>query len=175
MLALISVTSIFTCGRNDLGDRLFDVVYEPVFFDVRAGVPGFQTDVIAINRLPTGFGEALTENGLDEEDVDFVSGLRARISSLSGEDFGEIESIELRLCPVGQANGCDRFDLLFVQRDISGRRDLAVDLNPGERNFRDLLLSNEDVRLEIVITPFSVTSQNIQARLDWSVAALGNL
>ena len=64
---------------------------------------------------------------------------------------------------------------MFSVDDLGGRRQQVIDLNPGQKNFRNIFLDNEEVRMELVITPFNVTSQNIDARLEWTVGAFGNL
>ena len=162
------------CPRSTLGERLFDITFPPVDFDIRAGQPSFRTFVIAQPGVTTGFNQALADRGLSADDVDIVSGVRARIVSLSGEDFREIERIELRVCPAS-ATDCTYIDLLFSIDDLGGRRQQVVNLNPGERNFRNLFLQEEAVRVEIVVTPFNVTTQNIDARLEWTLGALGGL
>lgn len=158
-----------------MGDRLFDITYPIVDFVVPAGQPNFQTLVISQNRLATVFTEEMTRTSTSAEEIDAVGGFRARVVSLNGEDFGEIERIELRACPVGQANGCSQFDILFSIDDLFRRRQQTVDLNPGLRNFKNLFLGNEEIRVELVLRPGITTSRTIEARLEWAIQAVGNL
>ncbi|WP_116107136.1 hypothetical protein [Lewinella sp. IMCC34191] len=174
LFLLLLVTVFAGCPRSDLGDRLFDINYPVVEFTIPAGLPGFQTFVVAQPRMTTNFQDRLDASGFSAEDVDLVGGLRARIVSLSGEDFREIERAELRVCSVNETD-CTFIDLLFSVDDLGGRRQQVIDLNPGQKNFRNVFLGAEEVRMELVLTPFNVTSQNIQARLEWTVAAFGNL
>lgn len=170
LVCIAVLFSFLTCSRSDVGERLFEITYPPIEFIIPAGQPAFRTFVIAQDRLPTGFDAALDDNGLTADDVDLVGGVRARLVSLSGEDFREIERIELRLCSASERD-CTLFDLLFSVDDLGGRRQQVVNLNPGERNFRELFLADDVVRFELVITPFDFTSQNIDVRLEWGVAA----
>ncbi|MEM9261008.1 MAG: hypothetical protein AAGA62_15300 [Bacteroidota bacterium] len=163
------------CEREFAGDRLFEVIYPVTEFNIPAGQPNFSTFVIAQPQVLTNFVDEISQANVTVADIDNVSGLRARVTSLSGEDFGEIERIELRVCTVGQSGGCDQFNLLFSVDDLFRRRQQTVNLNPGLRNFRELFVSSDLVRVELVITPGITTSQNIQARLEWSVQAVGNL
>ncbi len=162
------------CPRSSLGERLFDITYPPIEFVIPAGQPSFRTYVIAQRGVTTGFQEQLADSGFSADDVDVVSGVRARLVSLSGEDFREIERIELRVCPTSETD-CTYIDLLFSIDDLGGRRQQVVNLNPGERNFRNLFLEEDAVRVELVLTPFNVTTQNIDARLEWTIGALGGL
>ncbi|MGB3800876.1 MAG: hypothetical protein WA952_13760, partial [Lewinella sp.] len=171
VLLLLVIVTVFTgCPRSNLGDRLFDINYPVVEFTIPAGLPGFQTFVIAQPRMETEFQDRLDDSGFTAEDVDQVGGLRARIVSLSGEDFREIERAELRICSVDETD-CTFIDLLFSVDDLGGRRQQVIDLNPGQKNFRNVFLGAEEVRMELVLTPFNVTSQNVQARLEWTVGA----
>lgn len=176
LLFFLSVLFLSTgCRQEGLGDRLFEITYPVTDFAVPAGRPNFQTLVISQDRLTTGFVEEMMRTSTATEDIDAVGGLRARVVSLNGEDFSEIERIELRACPVGQANGCSQFDLLFSVDDLFRRRQQTVNLNPGLRNFRELFLGNEQVRVELVLSPGITTSRNIEARLEWAIQAVGNL
>lgn len=174
LLLFLATLSLLGCPRSELGDRLFEINYPGITFVIPAGQASFQTFVISNPRLVTEFMDRLADSGFTEEDVDNVSGLRARVSSLSGEDFREIERMELRVCPTDET-GCTQIDIMFSVDDLQGRRQTVVNLNPGLRNFRPLYFSEEVVRMELVIFPAAVTSQTIEARLDWGVRAVGGL
>lgn len=144
-------------------------------FTVPAGVPSFQTFVISQNRVPTGLMEAMRIAGVTPDEIDVYGGLRARVVSLNNEDFGEIERIELRACPVSSPLGCDQATIMFSQSDLFRRRQQAVDLSPQLLNFKDLFLGNDDVRIELVFRPGITTSRVIEARLEWAGVAFGNV
>jgi hypothetical protein len=174
LLGVMGVLLLMGCPRSTIGERLFDITYPMTTFVIPAGQPSFQTFVIAQPRLTTGFRDNLDANGFTVEDIDIVGGVRARVTSLSGEDFSEIERMELRVCPASERD-CTFIDLMFSVDDLGRRRQQVVNLNPGEKNFRNVFLENEVVRVELVITPFEVTTRNIEARLEWSVGAIGGL
>jgi hypothetical protein len=173
-LAILAVIALSGCPRSTVGERLFDITYPVTEFLIPAGQPSFQTFVIAQPRRPTNFLDELSASGFQPEDVDIVGGIRARVTSLAGEDFSEIERMELRVCPATES-GCTFIDLMFSVDDLGRRRQFVVNLNPGEKNFRNLFLEHRDVRVELVITPFAVTTRNIEARLEWTVGAIGGL
>lgn len=162
------------CKREFGGTRLFTVTYPVLEFGIPAGQTG--TFFIAQSRIPTGFFDALRENMVEAGDVDLVGGFRARITSLSGEDFGEIERVDLRACPVGTPNGCTDITFnLFSLTDNFNRRQQQINLNPTPVNAHGLFLGSDDFRFEIVIFPGQTTSVPIDARLEWEVQAVGDL
>ncbi|TXF88771.1 hypothetical protein FUA23_13040 [Neolewinella aurantiaca] len=173
--ALPCLFLISACKRDTNGDLLFEVPYPVVNFVIPAGVPSFQTFVISQNSVPTGLVEAMRVANVTADDIDVYGGLRARVVSLSGEDFSEIERIELRACPVGTAFGCDQASIVFSQSDLYRRRQQSVDLSPQLLNFKNLFLGNDNVRIELVFQPGITTSQTIEARLEWAGAAFGNV
>ena len=162
------------CRPDSQGDRLFDIVFPVTEFAIPAGQAQFRSFVVALPQVETDFTGTLARNNLDAADVDLVGGLRARVVSLTGDDWGEFERVELRVCPVGQENGCDQFDLMFSVDDLFRRRQLTVNLNPGLRNHSDLFMDDQ-VRVELIFTAGNFTSAAMQGRLEWSVQAVGNL
>ena len=163
-----------SCKGTDNGDRLFDITYDPLNFVLPAGQAAPQVFVVANDRMLTGFADALADAGVDAGEVDQVGGTRARVVSVSGEDYRELRRVELRVCPASE-RFCTVADIMFSIDDLTGRRQQVVNLNPGLRNFRDLYLADAEVRMELVFFPARITSQNIDSRLEWSVGAVGGL
>lgn len=168
LFPLILAVLLFSHCDPDRGEQLFEIVYEPIDFTLSPGQPSFQSLVVARPAINTRLAATLQSSNVSLEQLDEISGLFARVVSLSGEDFGEFRSIDLRLCPVGQTGGCTEFDLLFSVDDLFRRRDNVINLNPGLRNFRDLY-DSEQVRLEIVFLAGQTTTQSIDCRLEWSI------
>lgn len=163
------------CKRDFGGTRLFEVTYAPQNLSVPAGQVSPISWVVDIDPLPTGFAQALADNGVPAEDVDLVGGFRARVTTLDGTDFSEIDRIELRACPRGQQFGCDRFQNVFTWTEAGGGRRQTLNLNPTPINFRELFVGNEEFRFEITFRPRISTTQSIAYRLEWSVQAVGDL
>ncbi|OAV42987.1 hypothetical protein [Lewinella sp. 4G2] len=176
-LSLLLLPLIFLsagCGSDNLGDRLFEVQYPVIEFPIPAGQSRIQQFVVADPSVATRFQEEMQRAGVTADDIDLVGGLRARVTSLTGDDFSEFERMELRVCPVGQSGGCDQFDLLFSVDDLFRRRQVRVDLNPGLRNLKDIFLG-ERMRVELILVAGDFSSVALDARLEWSVQAVGNL
>lgn len=165
------------CVRNTQGTRLFEVTYAPRDLVVLSGVvfPFFGT--VSLDPLPTGFDQALMDNNVSANDIDLIGGFRARVTTLDGSDFSEINRIEIRACPRGQTGGCDQLQNVFTWDEAGGGRRQSLDLNPSLINFRELFLGNENFRFEINFYPFpgESISQPIEYRLEWSVQAVGDL
>ncbi|MEM9930639.1 MAG: hypothetical protein AAF840_12515 [Bacteroidota bacterium] len=163
------------CERQDLGDRLFEVTYPVTEFAVLGGQPTAVSNVIALNSVPTSFLTAMNDAAVSADDIDLVGGFRARVVSLTNDDFSEMERIEVRACAVGTPGGCTQQDILFSQSDLFRRRQQTVDLSPSLLNFKELFVGSDFIRVEVVFFSGITTSRNLEARLDWSVAAFGNL
>jgi len=166
-LLLLSIVLAFGC-QQDLGEQLFEINYPPLDFTLPPGQPPFQAFVLAQSNMTSRFEDALNNNNISADEVDEVSGLFARITSLSGEDFGQLEGVDLRLCPVGQTNGCSEFDILFSIDNLYRRREVVINLNPGLRNFKELFESDR-FDMELVFFSGETTNQSIDCRLEWSV------
>lgn len=167
LFPFLLVLLAFGC-QNDTGEQLFQITYPPRDFTLSAGVPAFQSFVVALDNMPSQYETALNGANVSRDQVDEVSGFFARITSLSGEDFGQLSRANLRICPVDQENGCNQFDILFSLDDLYQRRDLVLNLNPGLRNFKELVESG-NFRMELVFFFAETSTRSIDCRLEWSV------
>lgn len=174
--ALLCLLLVSACKQEFGGERLFELEFAPQSGVVPAGVVAPNTWVIGVEPIATGFTQAMADNGVTTDDIDLVGGFRARVTSLDGTDFSDISRIELRACPRGQQFGCDPLQSLFSWSEFGGTtRRQALDLNPTNINAREIFLSRENIRLELVVTPFASTQVPLNIRVDWSVQAVGNL
>lgn len=153
--------------RDDEGEQLFTTVYPPLDFQLTAGIPPFQAFVVRLEEVNSQWTESLDGANVSPDQVDEVGGFFARITSLSGEDFGQLREVELRICPLDQGN-CDQFDILFSLDDLYLRRNLVLNLNPGLRNFRELVSSGR-FNFELVFFYGETASQSIDCRLEWAI------
>lgn len=174
-LALPCLLLVSSCKREGPGDILFEILYPIDEIAILSGQSSIQTIVVPQNSVPTGLVDAMRDANVTADDIDVFGGLRARVVSVSGEDFSEVERIEIRACPVGTPGGCDQFSLMFSVDDLFGRRQQTINLNPSPVNFKTLFLGNDNVRIELVFRFGITTSRNIEARLEWAGAAFGNV
>lgn len=167
LLLICCVLLAFGC-RNDTGETLFQITYPPRDFSLPAGWPPFQSLVIPLGDMNSQYESALNGANVSRDQVDEVSGLFARVSSLSGEDFRQLRKVDLRICPVEQQNGCTEFDILFSLGDLYNRRDVILNLNPGLRNFKELVETG-NFQAELVFNFAEISSQSIDFRLEWAI------
>ena len=164
---------ISACRQDTLGEILFEVPYAPIEFAILAGEPGFETQVVPRSSQPTGIVDAMQNAQVEANDINVFGGLRARVVSITGEDFREISRMEVRACPVGTPGGCDIGTIVFSQGDLFGRRLQSVDLSPSLLNFKTLFVGNDNVRVELVFILGQSTTRSLEGRLEWGMAAFG--
>ncbi|NJC27379.1 hypothetical protein [Neolewinella antarctica] len=172
--AAFSLLTILGCLGNAEGERLFEVQYPVHDFVIPAGQQSNSTIVAPQASLPTRFAEEIARANVTADDIDLIGGFRARVVSLTGDNFNEIRRIELRACPLGQRTGCDPAQLIFTVDDLVNRNLRTVNLNPSLVNARETFLG-EQMRVEVVLFPVNVTTISFDARLEWSVQAVGDL
>ncbi|MEM6396580.1 MAG: hypothetical protein AAF741_09545 [Bacteroidota bacterium] len=160
-----------TCSR-DQRESLFEITYDPIEFTFPTGLASVESFVVSRNPVESRFDQAIASANVNLDQVDEVGGLFARLTALSADDFRQLRRAELRICPVGQAQGCTEFDLLFSVDDLFGRRDQVIRLNPSLRNFKELVSSGQ-FQFELVLRPGERTSTNIQCRLEWGIRGVG--
>ena len=173
LLTTLTVLLASGCNNDGIGTRLFDVRYDPINVIIPAGQQAGVQWVLGIDRFPARFLNEMRDAGVTADEIDAVYGSRARLTSLTGEDFRQIEGLEIRACPVGSPGGCDPLSRVFSMRDLYGRRQATIDINPAPPNLRDLFLTDELIRVEFIVIPGETTNRTIEARLEWSVGAFG--
>lgn len=173
--ALLILFLFAGCKREFGGTRLFEITYAPQDLVIPAGLVAPNSWVGSAEPIQTGFMQALADNNLSMEDVDLIGGLRARVTTLDGNDFNDIGRIQIRICPQGQQLGCDQLQNIFTWDNVGGARQQSLNLNPTPLNFRELFFSRESFRFEIAFTPFTSTNTPIELRLEWAIQAVGDL
>ena len=158
----------FGC-RQDQGERLFLLSYLPQEFVIPAGYSPFQTLVFSYENLPTNYQLFLSQSIVSDADVLAIVPNFATITSLDNLDFGFLNAVSIRLCPVGSER-CTEADEVFFLTDLYRRRLDRLNLNPGLRNVRPLM-SGLRYKMEVVFFPGETTPYNITCRLDYGFEA----
>lgn len=160
-----------TCKREGIGEVLFEIPFPVLEFEVLGGEIPAITRVVSRDFVQTGLLEAMAAAGVTADNINVIGGLRARVVSLTGDDFSEMERITLRACAVGSTGGCfDPLSQMFTVEDLFGRRQQTVNLNPTPINFKQFFLDNEQVRLELTFQSAVTTTRNLEGRLEWTLA-----
>jgi hypothetical protein len=163
---LLASLLLFGC-RQDRGDRLFEIIYEPIQFNLPAGLAFPNSWVLQQIPVDSRYAERLADTNTSPDEVTAVGGAFARLTAIDGNDFSTLSSVALRLCPVAEP-ACTEADEVFFLGDLFGRRQTVLRLNPGLRNVKALIESGE-FQMELIVTPAASTADNIQCRLEYSL------
>lgn len=166
--ALLSMI-LMTC-RQDAGEPLFDLVYQPREFQIPAGYGSFTALVFSYDNLPTNFGSQLNISGHDVTEVTQIVPLYARLESLDGLDFGFLTSVSVRVCERGP-DPCTDFDEVFYLDDLFRRNLTVLNLDPGLRNMKEIL-SGDLYKMELVFFSGEVTPYNVDCRFEYGFQAV---
>jgi hypothetical protein len=164
LLALLLLAS--SC-RQERGERLFEIIYEPIQFDLPAGLSFPNSWVLQQVPVDARYDELLAQTNTSPDEVTAIGGAFARLTAVDGNDFSTLSSVAIRMCPVGE-RACTEADEVFFLGDLFGRRQTTLRLNPGLRNIKPLIESGEFM-MELIITPAASTVTNITCRLEYSL------
>ncbi len=162
---------LFIGCRQDRRERIFEMVYPNILFDLPAGLSNAVPWALEQQSLATNIDFFLNNNNADTAQFEGILPVSARITSLdSGFGYQFIEEVSIRICKEGRAL-CTPADEVFYIDELRGRAGQSIDMLPSLRNAkRDL--TRDRYRLEVVFflrlsSPYSVSS-----RLDMSFEAV---
>jgi hypothetical protein len=167
-LLLFGVLGLCGC-RQDAGEPLFDMVYEPQRFEISAGRNPIVSDGFGFPPIQTRFAALLDANNHSIDEVTQILPLTARLISEDGQDFSFLSQISVRICP-NTGDQCTQADEVFFSTDLYRRRWENIQLDPGLRNVRDLL-TGDQFRLEVVLTYGEITPYSMSCRFEYSFRA----
>jgi hypothetical protein len=168
-VSLLAVLAATGC-RQDRGERLFEIIYEPIQFQLPAGLSFPNSWVLQQIPVDSRYAEMLDDTNTSPDEVTAVGGAVARLTALNGDDFSSLSSVAIRFCPVSEP-ACTEADEVFYLGDLFGRRQTTLRLNPGLRNIKPLVESGE-FQMELIVTPAASTQANITCRLEYSLEAV---
>ena len=158
-LAVMGLVLLASACRDDVGEFLFEMNYPPRTLTLPAGTNTFTASVLSSNNIPTNYPDYLANSGHSAADVMKIQPTFARLESLDGLDIGFLSEISIRICPINQTN-CTMADEAFYIDDLYRRNISSTRLQPGLRNFKELLSGNlykmEGVFFLGEISPYSV-------------------
>ncbi len=158
--------------RQDTGERIFEMVFPNIQFELPAGLnPNFQ-QVFQIPLVPTGIADYLRENQTDTALIRAILPFAARLTSLDGSafDYDFVEAVSVRICDPGRSNCSDGEEVFYID-NLRGRAGADIRLLPGLRNAkRDLVRSH--FRLEVVFVFSYVTPYPVRSRLQMTFEAV---
>ena len=166
-LGLLGLLILFSGCREDRGERLFEIIYEPIQFQLPAGLAFPNSWVLQQVPVNSRFAEMLDQTNTSSGEVTAVGGAFARLIAVDGNDFSNLSSVAIRMCAVGET-ACTEADEVFYLDDLFGRRQTTLRLNPGLRNIKPLIESG-NFMMELIVTPAVSTQANITCRLEYSL------
>jgi len=158
--------------RQDNGERVFEMVFPNITFEIPAGLNATFQQVFQIPLVPTNIDTYLAENGTDTALITAIAPFTATLTSLEGVafDYDFVEGISIRICdPVKPA--CFDGDEVFYIDNLQGRGGQTIRLIPGLRNAkRDLI--RRHFRMEAVFFFAYTTPYSVRSRLQMNFEAL---
>lgn len=172
-LIILSAVLMMTCGRDNR-NRLFEMIYPNIQFEIPAGLPGGQLpQALVLDDQPTRYDFFLQQNNVSDARVSAISPATATLSSIDNLGWEFIFAISVRMCPVG-SDFCTNVDEVFYLTyedilDQRGRSDLR--LIPSLINAKRIL-AEERFKLEVWFNFDFTTPARVDARLDMTFDAV---
>lgn len=173
ILVYFSAFAVILAGcRKDSGERIFEMIFPNIAFEIPAGLNSNFQQVFEIPLVPTNIDVYLAENGTDTSLVRAITPFSARLTSLEGSafDYDFVEAISVRICDPARSTCFDGDEVFYID-NLRGRGGQDIRLLPGLRNAkRDLVRKN--FRLEVVFLFNSTTPYSVRSRLQMNFEAL---
>ncbi len=173
LFSLLLTTILLATGCRDAPrDRIFQMIYPNLTFEIPPGVGSSLSLVFEFPLLATNFEDYLQENEVEESIVKGIYPVSATITSQDGGEYFYVQEAEVRVCEVG--TDCrPELDAVFYIDQLNGRANTKIDFLPGLQNVRNLM-SGEEFRLEVVLKLRlgDVTPYSVQSKLDLAFEAV---
>lgn len=166
---LIPMIVLVLACRKDRRERIFEMTFPPLNFEVPAGLNQLQARVFAFNSIPTNIKTYLSQSNTDTSAIYAINPFFARITTTDNVSFNYLREVSVRACPLGQE--CTAFDEVFYLDDMWGRSYQTINLLPTLHNMKQLM-SGEKFRLEIVFFLSEITPYSMSCRLEMGFEAV---
>lgn len=170
---IISILSILAFGcREDNGERIFEMFYPEIFFEIPAGLNSNFQQVFEIPLVASDIEDYLVANQTDTALIRAILPFSARLTSLDGSafDYEFVEAVSIRICDPAKASCFDGEEVFYID-NLRGRGRQDIRLIPGLRNARRDLI-RPFFRLEVVFAFAYPTPYSVRSRLQLSFEAL---
>ncbi len=161
--------SMIAC-RQDNRTPLFDLFYPNLRFTIQAGENPLLPGAYVRQGISTNISNLLQEFGTDTMSIGEISALEARIVSLNGLEYDFLSAISVRICEDGPEPCIQADEVFYLDRLQEFREDEVLQLLPGLRNARRVLIK-EDFRLEIVVFFAFSPPANYESQLNMTFRA----
>lgn len=155
--------------RKERRERLFEMTYPNIEFQLPAGLSQFQARVFSFPSVPTDISTYLQQFSTDTSAIFAINPFYARIINDNNVDFDFLQEVSVRACPVGTE--CSAFDEVFYLDDLRNRRLQRLDLLPTLRNVKGLF-SGPAYRLDVVFFLSEISPFSLDCRLEMGFEAV---
>ncbi len=168
--SILFILLLVSCTR-DSREFLFELFYPNNEFTIQAGLGGFFPIEKEWNQVATNFTFFLDDAGVELEQISGIRPVSARLTSLDPSlDFFFVEEVSVRICNASEEDCFDADEAFYIDR-LLGRADDSIELLPTLVDFKDVL-TDDRIKLELILFLNSNTPYNLQGRLDMTFEAV---
>lgn len=160
---LVTISLLTACSKDDR-ERLFEMSYPAIDFEIPAGLSASLPRVFERDNIPTNIRYFLNEYNLDTAQIGRILPFSARLTALDNIDYDFVDEISVRICEA-DAEQCLTGDEVFYIDNLQGREDDVIELLPGLGDAKDILTQDE-YKLEVVFFFWNTTPISVRSRLD---------
>ncbi len=170
-LYFFTAVFILTACQKDNRERLFELFYPNILFELPAGLSSAVPWALERESLATNIAAYLKDNNADTAIITGINPVSARISSLeTAFNYDFVEEVSVRICEEGR-KPCTPADEVFYINNLRGRARQSIDLLPSLRNAKRNLTKGR-FRLEVVFFFRYATPYSVSSRLDMAFEAV---
>ncbi len=162
---LLLVGLFFGCQR-DSRDRIFEMVYPNIRFEIPAGLSPGLPRVFEIDNFATDFAFYRNEFQTDTSAIAGISPFSARFQSFLGEEFDFLQEVSVRICTAGTSACTPADEVFFIDNLQNENVGNQVRLLPNDLRNVEQLMSQERVKLEIVFFLLRPSPQSIDTQFE---------
>lgn len=156
---------LLTTCRQDNRQKLFEMIYPNILFDMPAGLTGSLPRVFEMNGMRTNFRAYLNEFSVDTALITGIEPISATLRALTDERFDFLREVSIRICEAESAS-CNIAEEVFYLDNIQNQRiGSELRLLPTLIN-AERVLTQERFKLEVWFYFFGVSPSSIPIKMD---------
>lgn len=165
LLSLALLLLLLTTCRKDNRQRLFEMIYPNITFEMPAGLTGSLPRVFEQNGLRTNFRAYLTEFNVDTALITGIEPISASLMALTGERFDFLREVSVRICDAESASCNIAEEVFYLDKIQTQRVGSELRLLPTLIN-AERILSQERFKLEVWFYFYGVSPATIPIKMD---------
>ncbi len=170
MIFLLSLLLMVACSDDDR-ERLFDMPYPDIQFEIPAGLSATLPRVFERDNLATNIEFFLQDNDLETEMITAINPVAAQITAIDNINYNFVREISVRICDAGSEACGPADEVFFIDRLDEEQVGRVVELLPSLRSAKRNLIQ-ERFKLEVVFFFTNTTPFVVESRLDMRFEAV---